>query len=345
MRVGLFLSLEHAPDDDIQARMQDLLEFVRTARDAGFDFVHAGQHLLVPQFQYMQSLPVLARIATEAGDMEIGTDVLLLALHHPVHVAELVATMDIICGGRFSLGVGLGYRDVEFESLGIEKGSRLGRFLESIELIKALWTQPVVTFKGDYFEVNDVTLAAKPLQRPRPPIIIAASGDKMVKRAAVIGDAWSATGHGTIDTLIRQTEIYKAALAEQGKSFPPPRFRLSKELYVAPTREQAERESYPYIQAKYAAYSAWGQDAVLPAGESFAKSIAELREDRFIIGTPQDCIDEIEKHREAIGFRDFSFRLQFPGMPQPQVMNALSLFAERVLPEIRPQIRLEIGKD
>ena len=152
MRVGLFISLEHAPEDDVRVRFEDLLEFVRAARDAGFDFIHAGQHLLVPQFQYLQSLPVLARVAAEAGEMEIGTDVLLLALYHPVHVAELAATLDVICGGRFSLGVGLGYRDVEFDSLGIEKRTRLARFLESIELIKRLWTQDVVTFKGEFLK-------------------------------------------------------------------------------------------------------------------------------------------------------------------------------------------------
>ena len=335
MRVGLFLSLEHALDDDIKARFDDLLEFVRLARDAEFDFVHAGQHLLVPQFQYLQSLPVLARVAAEAGDMEIGTDVLLLALHHPVHVAELVATLDVVCGGRFSLGVGLGYRDVEFDSLGIEKGTRLGRFLESIELIKKLWAEEAVNFRGRYFSVRDVTLAVKPVHQPRPPIVLAASGDKMVKRAATIADAWSAAGHGTIDTLIRQTNLYKTALAECGKSFPPEKFRLSKELYVAPTREQAEKESHPYIKAKYDAYAAWGQDDVLPSGESFSKSIEELSRDRFVIGTPEHCIEEIVGHHQSIGFQDFSFRLHYPGMPHRQVMDALALFAERVLPVIK----------
>ena len=335
MRIGLFLSLEHALDDDISARFKELLEFVSFARDAGFDFVHAGQHLLVPQFQYLQSLPVLSRIAAESGDMEIGTDILLLALHHPVHVAELAATLDIICGGRFSLGVGLGYRDVEFESLGVRKGSRLKRFLESIELIKRLWTDQSVSFQGEYYQVEDVTLAARPLQQPRPPIVLAASADNMVRRAARVADALSLTGHGTVDTLVRQVEIYKDALQKQGKSFPPEKFRLSKELYVAPTREQAQRESFPYIEAKYDAYSAWGQDDVLPDGESFKKSIHELSQDRFIIGTPDDCIEQITAHHDAIGFQDFSFRLHYPGMPHQQLMGALDLFAQRVLPELK----------
>ena len=269
--------------------------------------------------------------------MEIGTDVLLLALHHPVHVAETVATLDVICGGRFSLGVGLGYRVVEFESLGIEKGQRLARFLESLALIKRLWTEDVVTFEGKYFSVKDVSLAVKPIKRPRPPIILAASGDRMVRRAAAIADAWSAAGHGTVDTLIRQTNLYKSALAENKKSFPPRQFRLGKELYVAHTREQAQKESFPYIKAKYAAYSAWGQDHVLPQGESFSKSIESLSENRFIIGPPEDCIEAITEHHNAIGFNDFSFRLHYPGMPHQQVMKALDLFAERVLPVIRPR--------
>ena len=336
MRVGLFVSLEHALADNIHDRFRDTLEFAALARDAGFDFLHAGQHLLVPQFQYLQSLPLLARLAGVSGEMEIGTDVLLLALHHPVHVAETVATLDIICGGRFSLGVGLGYRDVEFDSLGIEKGTRLSRFVESIEVIKRLWTEDVVSHRGRHFSLNEVSLAARPLQRPRPPIVVAASGDKMVRRSARLADAWSATGHGTVDTLVRQTELYRCALSAAGKSFPPEKFRLSKELFVAQTREQAQREVFPFIKAKYDAYSSWGQDDVLPSGESFSKSIEELSKDRFIIGTPQHCIEEILEHNAAIGFNDFSFRLHYPGMPHKQVMNALALFAERVLPEIRP---------
>jgi len=94
MRIGLYLSLEHAQDDDLGARLRDLYEVVRTTRQAGFDLLLAGQHLLVPQYQYLQVLPILGRIAAESGDMEIGTDVLLLALYHPVRGGDrLIAQM------------------------------------------------------------------------------------------------------------------------------------------------------------------------------------------------------------------------------------------------------------
>ena len=335
MRVGLYLSLEHGRRDDMAARLRDLCELVRTARDAGFELLLAGQHFLVPQFQYLQPEPVLARIAAESGDMEIGTDILQLPLLHPVQVAETAATLDQVCGGRFTLGVGLGYRPVEYESLGIRRQDRLARFIEAIGLIKRLWTEDRVTFRGEHFRVEDVSIAIRPVQVPRPPILVAATGDRMVRRAATLADAWSAFGHGTLDTLVRQTGLYREALADAGKLFPPGRFRVSKELYVAATREQAEAECFPYIRAKYDAYRDWGQDTVLPSGESFEGSMAELTSDRFIIGSPDDCLEAIAEHHALLGFRDFCFRLHYPGMPHAQVMRALDLFAERVLPEVR----------
>ena len=335
MRTGLYLSLEHGREDDIAARLRDLCEVVCTARDAGFELLLAGQHFLVPQFQYLQPVPVLARIAAESGDMEIGTDILQLPLLHPVQVAETVATLDQICDGRFTFGVGLGYRQVEYESLGIRRQDRLARFIEGIELIKRLWTGNRVTFRGKHFQVEDVSIAVRPVRVPHPPILIAATGDRMVRRAATLADAWSAYGHGTLDTLVRQTALYREALADAGKPFPPERFRVSKELYIAATRERAEAECFPYIRAKYEAYKDWGQDSVLPAGESFEGSMAELTAGRFIIGSPDDCLEAIAEHHAALGFRDFCFRLHYPGMPHAQVMRALDLFAETVLPEVR----------
>ena len=334
MRVGLYLSLEHGRGDDMAARLRDLFELVRTAREAGFELLLAGQHFLVPQFQYLQPVPVLARIAAESGDMEIGTDILQLPLLHPVQVAETVATLDQVCAGRFTLGVGLGYRPVEYESLGIRRQDRLARFIEAIELIKRLWTEDRVTFRGEHFRVEDVSIAIRPVQAPRPPILVAATGDRMVRRAATLADAWSAFGHGTLDTLVRQTGLYREALVDAGKPFPPERFRVSKELYVAATREQAQAECFPYIRAKYDAYRDWGQDTVLPPGESFEGSMSELTSGRFIIGSPDDCLEAIAEHHALLGFRDFCFRLHYPGMPHAQVMRALGLFADRVLPEV-----------
>ncbi len=103
---------------------------MRAARDNGLHSVWVSQHYLATPFQMLQQLPVLARIAAEAGSMHLGTNIFLLPIHNPVYVAEQVATLDVICGGRFIFGCGLGYRPEEFAAFDVEMKVRVSRFLE-----------------------------------------------------------------------------------------------------------------------------------------------------------------------------------------------------------------------
>ena len=118
MKFGLGLSVQHSPDDSQAGRFLEHLDQVRLAAAVGFDSVWASQHYLSAPFSYFQPIPVLSRVAAEAGTMSLGTGVLLLPLHHPVDIAEQLATLDVISGGRFIFGVGLGYRDAENRALG-----------------------------------------------------------------------------------------------------------------------------------------------------------------------------------------------------------------------------------
>lgn len=332
MRFGLSLPMQHPMGDDLPQRFTELLEMVRLARQAGFHHVSASQHYLAAPFQYMQPLPVLARVAAEAGDMTLGTGIMLLALQQPVDVAESIATLDVICGGRLVFGVGLGYRDVEFDAFGIPRGQRLSRFLEALEVVKRLWTEDGVTFHGKHFHLQDVRLTMRPVQKPRPPIVVAASNDRMVERVARIGDAWTIAGHATLATLERQVALYRSALASEGKPFPPPRFGLGKELYIARDMDTALREALPYLATKYEAYAQWGQDSVLPTGETFHLPIDQLRQDRFIVGDPAYCVEQIARHQERLHIQQMGFRLHWPGMPHARVMQAVQLLGEHVLP-------------
>jgi alkanesulfonate monooxygenase SsuD/methylene tetrahydromethanopterin reductase-like flavin-dependent oxidoreductase (luciferase family) len=332
MRFGLSLPMQHPMGDDLPQRFSELLETVRLARQAGFHHVSASQHYLAAPFQYMQPLPVLARVAAEAGEMTLGTGIMLLALQQPVDVAESIATLDVICGGRVVFGVGLGYRDVEFDAFGIARGQRLSRFLEALEVVKRLWTEDSVTFHGRHFHLEDVRLTMRPVQKPRPPIVVAASNDKMVERVAEIGDAWTIAGHATLATLERQVALYRAALEAQGKPFPPPRFSLGKELYIARDTETALREALPYIATKYEAYAQWGQDSVLPSGETFHLPIEQLRQDRFIVGDPAFCAEQIALHQKCLGIQQMGLRLHWPGLPHQRVLRAIELLGEHVLP-------------
>ena len=125
-----------------------------------------------------------AAVAAEADGMTLGTGVILLPLHQPVDLAEQLATLDVITGGRLIVGLGLGYRDVENLAMGHDPSSRVGRLVEGLQALERLWTGEPASLDGKHFQLRDVRISMPPLQRPRPPIWLAASGDAGVKRAA-----------------------------------------------------------------------------------------------------------------------------------------------------------------
>ena len=108
MKFGVFLMPQHPRSDDPVRRFRETAELARLARDVGFDCVAAGHHYLSPPYQSLQSVPLLSRLAADTGTMDLCLSVLLLALLNPVQVAEEIATLDVICGGRLIFGVGLG---------------------------------------------------------------------------------------------------------------------------------------------------------------------------------------------------------------------------------------------
>ncbi|MBI3078094.1 MAG: LLM class flavin-dependent oxidoreductase [Deltaproteobacteria bacterium] len=334
MKFGLMLSAQHQPGAPILRRLHEHLAQVRLARRLGFDSVAMGQHYLTTPYQHLQTVPLLGRLAAEAEGMAIGATVLLLPLHHPVELAEQVATLDVITGGRFICGVGVGYREIENEAFGSPFGERIARFAETLEVMRRLWTEEVVTFEGRFFRLPRVTLTLKPVQRPHPPIWVAANSDAGVRRAAQLGDAWVVNPHATLATLERQVALYRRCLDEAGKPFPAD-FPILKELYIAPESAAARREAQPHLASKYQSYVAWGQDKVLPREDGFEQPFDELVRDRFIIGDPALCREEIARHHERLGVTHFIFRLQWPGLPQAKVLRALRLLGTEVIPRFR----------
>jgi alkanesulfonate monooxygenase SsuD/methylene tetrahydromethanopterin reductase-like flavin-dependent oxidoreductase (luciferase family) len=331
MKFGLIISKQHPPGTSMVERFREHVDQVRAARDAGFDLIVMGQHYLSTPFQEVQTMPALARLAAEAGTMRVGATVLLLPLLNPVDVAEQVATLDVITEGRFIFGAGLGYREEEYEAFGIEGKERVPRFLESLELIRRLWAEDEVTHHGRFYRVTRARLVMKPVQRPHPPVWFAANNDAAVERAARLADAWVINPHALLDVLERQVALYRAALTSAGKPFPA-ELPIIKELYVAADRRTAIQDCRPYLEAKYQAYNAWGQDKALPAGDSFDQAFEELCRDRFIIGDPDDCVRELRRYVDALGVGCFVFRVQWPGMEQAKVLRTIRLLAERVLP-------------
>lgn len=317
----------------MQQRIKENLEQVRAARDNGFSLICSGQHYLSYPYKMPALFPFLARMCAESGNMRVASGITLLPLHNPVDIAETVATMDALCDGRFTFGVGLGYREEEYASFGIQRSERVARLNESMELMKLLWTKDEVEFHGKFYHVPKVKPTCKPIQSPWPPIWIAANNDTAVRRAGLSGYTWYINPHATIATVKRQMLIYRGALNESGNAIPAD-MPMMRELYIAEGRSEAITQSQPYLEDKYKAYADWGQDKALPAGENFSVPYQQLSKDRFLIGTPLDVVDELKKYESTLGVNMMIFRLQWPGMAHADVMKQLKLLGKYVVPQL-----------
>jgi alkanesulfonate monooxygenase SsuD/methylene tetrahydromethanopterin reductase-like flavin-dependent oxidoreductase (luciferase family) len=324
---------QHPPADSLVARWNEVLGQVRLARSLGFDLIVFGQHYLVGEFAMLQPAVSVARAAADAGDMRIGVSIYLLPLLNPVAVAEETATLDVITGGRFIFGVGLGYREVEDQAFGVRKGERVRRLRDHLRVIRQLWTGEPATLDAPYCRLDGVRIGLRPVQRPGPPVWMAANNDRAVERAAELGDAWVINPHATLATIARQTEIYRAALARAGKPFPV-ELPMRRELFVAETSAKAIELAQPYVEKKYEAYVAWGQHRALPADDDMTQAFEGLAQDRFILGDPARCADEIMRSASLTGATTMIFRVNFPGMPNEVVTGAMRLLAEKVRPRL-----------
>jgi|SoiMetStandDraft_5_1073268.scaffolds.fasta_scaffold53733_2 alkanesulfonate monooxygenase SsuD/methylene tetrahydromethanopterin reductase-like flavin-dependent oxidoreductase (luciferase family) len=330
MKFGLLLNTQFPAGESASKRLEGLLDQVRAARDNGLHSVWVSQHYLATPFQMLQQLPVLGRLAGEAGSMQVGTNVFLLPIHNPVYVAEQVATLDVICGGRFIFGCGLGYRPEEFNAFDVEMKVRVSRFLEVLEVARRLWAEPEVTHEGRHFRLHRAVLTLKTVQRPHPPVWIGASGDPAVERAARHGDAWLINPHASLSTLERQMTLYRQTLAAAGRTFPNDA-PILKEFRIAGTRRAALDEAKPYLEPKYRAYADWGLDKPMPKGESLSAPFDDLARDRFIVGNAEECRADIERHARALGVNHFIFRVQWPGMSQEDALGQIAQLGREVV--------------
>ena len=335
VRFGIQLCQQHPAGEAMADRFDELVEQVRLARDLGFSTIVTGQHYLADPLQILQPLPVLARLAAEAGDMRVGTCVQLLGLASPVDAAEEIATLDTIARGRFVVGVALGYRDVEFDAFGVPRDQRLRRFVSNLETVKRLLAGAVVTHDEPHSRLDGQRLTLRPVQRPHPPVWVGANADNAVRRAARIGDAWLINTHGRLGTLARQmAEIYRPELETAGKPFPDV-LPLRREIFVAEDRRTALREAAPWLLEKYRTYTAWGQDKALPADDHFHEEAEELIRDRFILGSPEECYEQLRPCWAEVGANFLVLRTHWSGMPLGHALGSMRLISDELLPALR----------
>lgn len=335
MKIGLILDTQFTPEQNVADQLDLVLEQVRRCRDLGFSGVYCIHHYLSDPYQQPQLWPLLGRIAAEIGpDMRLGSSIFLLTIHNPVYTAEQVATLDLMTGGRFDFGVGLGYRKEEYRAFGVDHATRARRFDECLDLTRHLLEGKQVDHEGEFFSLAGARLSLLPVQRPHPPIWVAASNDAGVRRVARHGLPWLINPHATLSTLEQQVDLYQRELESNG--FPSrsdlPLFR---EFGIARSRQEAVDRSRPYLESKYAKYATWGLDEGMPEHESLSAPFEVLARDRFVLGDPDDCIEQLAQYNDRLGVSLVLARVQWPGLPHEDALDAIELIGREILPVVR----------
>jgi alkanesulfonate monooxygenase SsuD/methylene tetrahydromethanopterin reductase-like flavin-dependent oxidoreductase (luciferase family) len=325
VRFGLFVSAQHPEEDDPAARLAEHLEQVRLARDLGFASVFAGQHFLPAPFQMFQPIPLLARLAAETGEMRVGAGILLLPLLNPVEVAEEAATLDLLTGGRFVLGLGLGYREEENAAFGVPR-ERVRVFCDKLDVVRRLLEGEDVTASGHGYALEGARLAPRPVQSPRPPIWMAANGDSAVRRAARLADTWFVNPHASEAEVERQLELFRA---ERGSE--PAELPMLREACLAAADEEAIAVAKPYLARKYEAYVDWGQSDVMAPSDTLRRDWEDLHAGRFLLGSPETVLEQV-RALGRLGVTELVVRVQWPGLPHDAAVRTLELLGREVLP-------------
>ena len=320
-------------------RLSEHAEQVRLARQLGFDGVSIGNHLSYGTTAWFPPFETLMRLAAEADGMSLGTCMLVLPLYEPLHVAEQVSLLDAACGGRAILGVAPGWQKDEFEVMGLDYARRIGRYTEAVDLIKRLHTEEDVTFEGKHFRTSKLTLALRPTRKPRPPMWLGGSVENAVRRAAKIaepalGDSWVASSHLKSHVIAEQAAVFKAALAEQRKPAPTD-FPVLRNIVVASDRQTAIRDVGPAIAESYRIFGNWGLFTGVVGDAKTHPEFEDLIDDRFIIGSPEDCAADITDLMRATGCNRLVTRIQWLGMEHSHVMRTIELLGDKVAPLVR----------
>jgi alkanesulfonate monooxygenase SsuD/methylene tetrahydromethanopterin reductase-like flavin-dependent oxidoreductase (luciferase family) len=219
------------------------LELVELAEELGFDGVRLAEHHFRDYGVVPNLFTMLANLAARTERIRLGTGIVVLPLHDPIHVAEEAAQVDVLSGGRLELGIGRGYQSFEFEGFGIDLAEARDRFNESLEIILGLWTNESFGYEGKFYRTGtEVSLVPRPLQEPYPPIHVAAVSPETVTMYAERGLPILADPAAQFHKVARAAETWTTTAAAAGHDTTAAELVVARSVYVAPTLEQARED-------------------------------------------------------------------------------------------------------
>jgi len=308
----------------------DAFEQIDLAENLGFDSIWLTEHHFTDDGYLPSLLPMAAAIASRTKRLTIGTYVLLAPFIHPLKLAEDAAVVDVISNGRLRLGLGQGYRAEEFAGFGVPHSERLGRTLETIEILRRAWSGERFSFNGEHFHFTDVRVLPKPMSRPYPELLCGAGARKAIERAARLDLGFACVGGRA------QIAIYRDRLAALGKD--PARFSVvnSRVLYIADTPEQAWREVGDGLLYQAELYGKWlSAAAKTPTTKVLIRPDPERLKRSSILG-PVDLVRQrLNEVIDTTPLTELILVMQLPGVAPEKAYRSLQRFGSEVLPSFR----------
>jgi alkanesulfonate monooxygenase SsuD/methylene tetrahydromethanopterin reductase-like flavin-dependent oxidoreductase (luciferase family) len=308
MRVGMSLTSSYPRQGSSKSLLDNLSAQVQLMAELGFASLSLGDHHITREY-YFQVLPTISRLSAYTGDMQL-LPLFLLPFYHPILLAEQVATLDVMSGGRVTMICCLGHQPEAHDAFQTPQRVRVSRFVESFEIIRRLCAEEDVTYQGKHYAFTGVSINPKPLQQPLP-MWIGASADPAIRRTAQLANAWVISPGWTPGLVEEKLQVYRSALQEYGRSHQVSDVILRRDLHLAATTEAARHDAQRLFDRGY---------------RGFGRQ--ELQES-LIVGGPQDCIRYLE-HMQRLGITHVLFRC---ALNEPdKALQTIRLLGTEVIP-------------
>jgi len=278
------LALQNFTPSSAEPEFERLAAYARRGEELGFRSMWAWDHVLLGSkkpFPFLESLTTLAGLAAVTTRVQLGTGVLVLPIRNPVLLAKVSATVDRISGGRLVLGVAAGWYEREFEAMGVPFKGRGATFERNLDVLYRFWTEEAVTGEADRMVFNRAVMLPKPVQRPRPAVLVGGYVDRVLRRAATKADGWLAYFYPAESFARSWGKVRR--FAEEGGRDPDELTNLSQlVICVDDLWERADRRARAFMDA-YFDTPPW----------------SEATQEHAVRGTPDQCAEQLARHLEA----------------------------------------------
>ena len=303
------------------------LERIAIMDQTGYDAVWLAEHHF-SSFSVCPSVHIMGTyVAARTKNLRIGTAVSLAAMYHPLRLAEEVALLDVLSGGRVNWGAGRGFDPTEFRVFDVEPEESASRFRENVEIVLEAWTQDKVTYHGSHYDFEEVEVLPKPLQRPTPPVWVAATSPTALEWAAEKGHTILMDPHSSHAEIGRKREAYRQSLEANGHSIEGRTIPVARLLALAETHEAAVEVARAGARWTVGAYGAPLKKALGVSGETHeVDRVEHYVNDVILAGTPDEVVDQLTELREEISL-DYL-------LCAPLSHETFLLLTEQVLPRL-----------